>query len=126
MLVGERLMESSKLKYLHKYVTEKHSSLALPIIELNDARRVMLCMEDVDNNLMDLDRDIEHINKLFDLLVDYKINITRDETRLGILNETYRLLKTKVRYDQTFTSIKYRGEGSSFFETKVLNDQRFY
>jgi len=96
-------MESSKLKYLHKYVTEKHSSLALPIIELNDARRALLCMEDVDINLMDLDRDIEYTNKLYDLLVDYNINITRDETRLGILNETYRLLKMKVRYNQILT-----------------------
>lgn len=102
ILVGDRLMESSKLKYLYKYVTEKYNSLALPITELNDARRVLLCMKDVESNFVDLDHDIEYTNQLYDLLFAYNIKISqRDETRLAILNETYRLLKTKVPRKKT-------------------------
>lgn len=119
-------MESSKLEYLHKYVTEMYNALTLPITELNDARRVLLCMKDVENNLMDMERDIEYTNNLFRLLVEYKINISqRDETWLKTLNETYGLLKKKVRYHLQVVRYKIisrgAGEDGLSFERKVLN-----
>lgn len=91
------VLGSSKLKFLCKHVYEKYNTLSLPINELVDARRVILCMKEIETNLMDLDHDIENTNDVYNLLSEYKVEILpEDEVRLDMLNETYKKLKIKV------------------------------
>lgn len=99
-LFANGVLESSKLEYLCKYVSEKYSILALPINDLVDARRVLLCLKEVESILMDLDHDIENTNEVYNLLTEYNVEILpEDDRRLDLLNDTYRKLKTKVITD---------------------------
>lgn len=98
ILFANGVLESSKLKYLCKYVSENYGLLALPINELQDARRVILCMEEIEVNLMTLDEDIENTCGIYDLLSEYKVPILpEDERQLNMLIENYEKLKTKVK-----------------------------
>lgn len=97
ILFANGVLESSKLKYLCKYVSENYGLLALPINELQDARRVILCMEELEINLMTLDEDIENTSAIYDLLNEYQVPILpEDERQLNMLIDTYEKLKTKV------------------------------
>lgn len=99
-LFANGVLESSKLEDLCKFVSEKYSVLALPINDLVDARRVLLCLKEVESKLMDLDHDIENTNEVYDLLTEYGVEILpEDDRRLDLLNDTYRKLKTKVISD---------------------------
>lgn len=96
-LFANCVLESSKLKFLCKHVYEKYSILSLPINELVDARRVILCLKEIENNLTDLEHDIENTNDVYDLLREYNVDIKpEDEVQLDLLNETHKKLKTKV------------------------------
>lgn len=99
VLFANGVLESSKLKFLCKHVYEKYNTLSLPINELVDARRVILCMKEIESNLMDLEHDIENTNDVYNLLSEYKVEILpEDEVRLDMLNETFKKLKIKVIY----------------------------
>lgn len=109
VLFANGVLESSKLNFLCKHVYEKYNTLSLPINELVDARRVILCMKDIESNLMDLDHDIENTNDIYNLLSEYNVEILpEDEVRLDLLNETYKKLKVKVIYFRTLTYFNKR------------------
>lgn len=96
-LFGVGLLESSKLEYLYSYTSEKYDLLALPLNNLNDARRVILCLEDIETNLIDLDNDIEYTFNLYVLLIENKVSILpEDERQLNLLADQYKKLNTKV------------------------------
>lgn len=97
ILLTDGVLESSKLKSLCKYVVEKFNQLSLPINELVDARRVIMCLEEIEEYLLVLDHDIEETKNVYDLLYKYKVAITiEDERQLNLLVETYEKLKIKV------------------------------
>jgi len=82
---------------LCKYIAEKYSVISSPINNLVDARKVIICMEELENNLTDLDNDIEITVDVYDLLSEYKVPIKNDDERqLNILTETYKKLKLEV------------------------------
>lgn len=98
ILFANGVLESSKLKYLCKYIAEKYNVIALPINDLVDARKVIICMEEIENNLTDLDNDIEITIDVYDLLSEYKVPIMPDDERqLNLLTETYKKLKMEVK-----------------------------
>lgn len=91
------VLELSKLKYLCKTVSEKYDVLEVPINQLVDARRAITCMKEVESDLMELDREIENTNAIYDLLHEHNVKISaEDGRRLDILNDTYKKLKIKV------------------------------
>ncbi|XP_050528019.1 dynein axonemal heavy chain 8-like [Daktulosphaira vitifoliae] len=86
-----------KLKILCKYVEENYTLLAMPINELDDVRRVISCLEDVEKNFVTVDRDVAEIKNVFELLNTFKATILQeDEKRLTLLTETYEKLKIKT------------------------------
>lgn len=90
-------METSKLKELSKYVTDNYLLLSCPINSLDDAKRVIISLEEIENNLTELDYDIENTVGVFDLLNEYNVAITpEDERQLHLLVENYYKLKIKV------------------------------
>lgn len=87
----------SKLDDLSKFVSDSYYLLVLPINELDDARRVILCSEEIENHLMELDENIENTTSVYNLLSEYNVDILpKDETKLSILLDTYRKLIVKV------------------------------
>lgn len=91
------VLQLSKLKYLCKTVSEKYDVLAVPINQLVDARRAITCMKEVESDLMELDREIENTNDVYDLLHEHEVKISaEDGRRLDMLNDTYKKLKFKV------------------------------
>lgn len=97
VLFTNSVLETSKLDYLSKFVSDKYNLLTLPINELSDARRVISCSEDIETHLMDLDENIENTNSVYDLLNEYNVDILpKDEIKLNILSDTYRKLIVKV------------------------------
>ncbi|XP_050440010.1 dynein axonemal heavy chain 5-like [Adelges cooleyi] len=61
-----------KLKVLCKYVEDNYAILAMPINELDDVRRVIACLEAVEKNFVTVDRDVEEIKNVFDMLNAFK------------------------------------------------------
>lgn len=99
ILFAKGVLEFSKLKSLSKYVYEKCNALSLPINELVDARRVILCLKEIEENLTDLEHDIENTNNVYNLLREYEVDILpEDVVQLDLLNETYKKLKIKVTH----------------------------
>jgi len=99
ILFANGVLESSKLKYLCKYIAEKYSIISAPINDLVDARKVIICLEELENNLTDLDNDIEITVDVYDLLSEYQVPIKPDDERqLNILTETYKKLKLEVTF----------------------------
>jgi len=97
ILFANGVLESSKLKYLCKYIAEKYSAIASPINDLVDAKKVIICLEELETNLTDLDNDIEITVDVYDLLSEYKVPIKHDDERqLDLLTETYKKLKLEV------------------------------
>lgn len=91
------VLESSKLNDLCRYVEEKYNQLMLPINELVDVRRVIRCLEDIEEYLINLDHDIEETKSVYNLLFKYKVEISSEDGRqLLTLTETYDKLKKKV------------------------------
>lgn len=91
------VFKTSKLDSLSKFVSEKYYLITLPINELDDARRVIQCSEEIESCLTELDENIEITNSVYDLLNEYGVEISpNDETKLNILDETYRKLIVKV------------------------------
>lgn len=101
-------MESSKLKYLYTYTAEKYDILALPINDLVDARRVILCLEEIEINLTDLDNDIEDTLNVYDLLTENKVSILpEDERKLNLLTDQYKKLNIKVILEANIITVIY-------------------
>jgi len=97
ILFANGVLESSKLKYLCKYIAEKYNIIASPINDLVDARKIIFCLEELEVNLTDLDNDIEKTVDVYDLLSEYKVPIKPDDERqLNLLTETYKKLKLEV------------------------------
>lgn len=97
ILFSNGVLESSKLKYLCKYIAEKYNIIASPINDLVDARKIIFCLEELEVNLTDLDNDIENTVDVYDLLSEYKVPIKPDDERqLNLLTETYKKLKLEV------------------------------
>lgn len=91
------MLETSKLDSLSKFVSEKYYLLTLPIKELDDARRVILCSEEIESHLTELDENIENTNSVYDLLNEFNVDILpKDEIKLNVLADTYRKLIVKV------------------------------
>lgn len=91
------MLEASKLNYLSSFVSEKYNLLTLPINELVDARRVILCLEEIQSNITEIDNDIDYTISIYDLLTEYNVTIHPDDEReLNLLFDNYQKLKTKV------------------------------
>jgi hypothetical protein len=97
ILFANGVLETSKLKYLCKYIAEKYNIIASPINDLVDARKIILCLEELETNLTDLDNDIEMTVDVYDLLSEYRVPIKADDERqLNLLTEIYKKLKLEV------------------------------
>jgi hypothetical protein len=93
------LLELSKLKTLYSYISDRYNQLALPINYLVDAKRVVFCLEDVENSLTELDNDVEITIKLYDILNEYKAQIPPDSERhLNLLIDGFKKLQIKVMF----------------------------
>lgn len=78
-------------------MSEKYYLLTLPINELDDARRVILCSEEIESHLTELDKQLENTTSVYDLLNEYNVDISpKDETKLNVLADTYKKLIVKV------------------------------
>lgn len=97
ILFANGVLESSKLKYLCKYIAEKYNIISSAINDLIDARKIIFCLEELEINLTDLDNDIEKTVDVYDLLSEYRVPIKPDDERqLNLLTETYKKLKLEV------------------------------
>lgn len=97
ILFTDDLLKTSKLNKLTKYVTDQLNMLALPINGLDNTRKIILSLEEIENNLTDMDKDIQHVVSVYDLLRKYNVAIApEDERQLDLLIESYNKLKIKV------------------------------
>lgn len=96
-LYTDGLLETSKLKSLTKYVTENYNTLAMPISTLDDAKKVLLLLDELEYNQTDVDYDIENTIGLYYLLNKYKVAVApEDEKQVNSLMDNYNKLKAKV------------------------------